>query len=434
MKSHHRRFFGAHSARSFAVTRALRAVTASLLAATTLLTSTMTGSVAPAGASALDKIKDNPVIVGKPVQHPGAPTPQAFSPDRILRFYQSDNSVTGLFYFHTIRTFDDLRKKNPEVMQQNLSKVIDINHAAQGDQKRVDRALADAHDDLMLTMSDAWGPTVGGYFRAAVAENRLPKTQQILSGTLARGGMVVSSTFAEKYAYGYDRPFVVAPDKIVRYYRPGGEADDEGYSTTPSFPSGHTNQATWKSTIMAAMLPELGTQMIARGSEVGYNRIVMGVHYPLDVIGGRQSGQAAAADRLRDPEFRTLVDEAARELRAELEWRCGTSLVECIAKDARYLSNANAVDIFTQRMTYGFPRVSAPGQPLLVPGFAEELLRPRFPQLTTDQLRSVLFQTAIDSGYPLDSQGKEGSWNRINLAKAWASNPVVNPDGSISLR
>lgn len=363
-------------------------------------------------------------------QAAAAPTPQPFPIERLARPYASDASV-GVFYFHPIRQFNALKAEHPEIMDQNLAKVIEINNGAQGDSNRIQRALADDHDDLMLTMADAWGPTLAKHFRAAVAEDRLPKTKALLSGTLARGGGVASSTFVEKYYYGYDRPFVVADDKIVRYHRDGG--DDE-YSTTPSFPSGHTNQATWKSVLMASMLPELGVQMLARGSEVGYNRIVMGVHYPLDVIGGRQSGQAAAADRLRDPEFRTLIDEAGAELRAELSWRCGGSISACVAADSGYLSDADAVKVFTDRMTYGFPQIGAAGQELLVPGFAEELLRPRFPQLTTDQLRAVLYLTAIDSGYPLDSQGKEGSWNRINLAKAWASNPVVNPDGGISLR
>ncbi|NTS21751.1 phosphatase PAP2 family protein, partial [Bacteroides fragilis] len=83
------------------------------------------------------------------------------------------------------------------------------------------------------------------------------------------------STFAEKYHFNVRRPFQVAPDAIHKY----NDGKKDYYGTTPAFPSGHTNQATWITTLMAHMLPEVAPQLVLRGAEAGNHRVVMGVLY-----------------------------------------------------------------------------------------------------------------------------------------------------------
>ena len=377
------------------------------------------------GLEAIGQYPDTPATPPPAVHHDGAPEPVAFTSDQVLRLYLSDLPSTGLAYQAVIDQFGDLRQNHPDVMDQNMVTVKRINHEATPQQ--VDCALADAHDDLLVTMSDALGPTLGGHFRQALAEHRLPKTAQLFSGNLARGGGIASSTFAEKYLNN-KRPNVVDPEGIMHYHREG--AKDE-YETSPSFPSGHTNQATWKSTLLAYILPEVGPQLVARGAEVGFNRQVIGVHYPLDVIGGRMTGTAASVDRLDDSKFKALLGEASKEVHAELEWRCGGSIADCAARDLP--STQQAVSQATERMTYDFRQVGPTDAPFVVPAGAGKLLETRFPQLTYPQLEEVFRQTAIPSGYPLDKQGGAPSWQRLNLAAALASHPVVNPDGSITL-
>ncbi|WP_313286491.1 phosphatase PAP2 family protein, partial [Corynebacterium vitaeruminis] len=106
-----------------------------------------------------------------------------------------------------------------------------------------------------------------------------------------------------------------------RHNAPGEDFYDLGGQG--SFPSSHANQAALVTTLLSAVLPELAPQLLARGSQAGESRVVMGVHYPLDVIGGRMTGVAAAADRWNDPHMRDALTQAGAELRAELEWRAG---------------------------------------------------------------------------------------------------------------
>lgn len=366
------------------------------------------------------------------VDESGAPIPQPFPADYIARAYQSDMSAEGIFYHSVVDPFRDLEANHPEILDQNLEIVVAINNAARDDREAQLLALADDHDDPLVNLSAGFGANLGAHFRDAFAEGRLPKTTALLSGNLARAGGIASSSFAEKYTYDYDRPFVVAPDRIERYYRdePG---DDDPYSETPSYPSGHTNKAAWTASLMSVMLPEVAPQIQARSSESGQSRLVMGVHYPLDVMGGRMMGNQAAADRWADPQFRPLIEAAAGELRAELEWRCGASIAECVAADTPYMGTAAAVAQYTERMTYGFPQIYDVNREVTVPAGYAGLLEPMFPHLTEDQRNRVLAATAIEAGYPLTPEAGAAEHVRINMAAAMAAEVTVNADGSLTV-
>ena len=68
-----------------------------------------------------------------------------------------------------------------------------------------------------------------------------------------------------------------------------GEAPDNEYDglyNSGSFPSGHTTFAFTQGAGLAYLLPELGPEIMT-ACRAGNNRIVLGVHYPLDIMGGR---------------------------------------------------------------------------------------------------------------------------------------------------
>ncbi|ADL09864.1 acid phosphatase [Corynebacterium pseudotuberculosis] len=362
------------------------------------------------------------------VLHPGAPIPQPFGPADYIGYISDISSYSGGIYYDVVSNFEDLRQNHPKAMEENSATSIRINNEATAES--VARAQRDAlteHDGVLVAFSDALGPRLGEHLRTALAENRLPKLQMLLGGWTARAGGLASSTFVEKNIFRNPRPYIAHAGSI-RQYR---VSHHDLYPTSGSFPSGHTNQATWTTALWAYMLPEFSAQILDRGSEAGFNRVVLGVHYPLDVIGGRMTGNAAAADRLNDPKMRIALDAAAAELRAELEWRCGKSLLEC-ATDTR--SKEQAVQKYTERMTYGMKtRVYSSEAPMVVPQAAPVLLASAFPSLTWGQRAEVLRQTAFEAGYPLDDQSTRGSWQRINLARAMAASVTVGANGVVSV-
>lgn len=356
---------------------------------------------------------------GRPiVQHPGAPVPQPFSTNYLAGYISDVSPYKYGVYLEINRLFPTLKAQRPDVMAANMDIVAHVNGRAAGDPGLVAKAQADAvasGEELLADLSPAMGAQFGQAFRDALAENRLPKTQYLLgNGYMARAGGIASSTAVEKAVFDYPRPFVAQPTRITRYDVPGRDI----YPTSKAFPSGHTNQATWVTTLLAYMVPEVAPQLHYRGAEAGYHRMVLGVHYPLDVVGGRMSGQAAAADRLNDPKMKDALNQAKRELRAEIEWRTGKPIAQLVAQDTPYVSTDFAVAQYTRFMEHSLPRIYHLDAPMIVPKAAPVLLEGSYPHLSWGERAEILRTTAGAPGNPLDWQGPEGSWQRLNLAEA----------------
>lgn len=372
--------------------------------------------------------------IGQTPEHiDGAPVPVPFSPDYIAGYISDISPYKYGIYAEVNRLFPYLRDERPDVMDSNKAQVVAINNAAANDPALIKLAQDDAvasSNELLVTLSAGLGEEFGAHFREALRQGRLPKTQYLLgNGYLARTGGLASSTFAEKEYFNYQRPHVTMPDKIKRYNPPG----EDLYLTSKSFPSGHTNQAALVTSLLAYMVPEVAPQLHYRGAVAGNSRIVLGVHYPLDVIGGRMSGQAAAADRLNDPKMRNAIDQAAQELRAEIEWRAGKSIADLVASDTPYAPTAKAVSQTTAWNSYDFAPIYHRDAQMIVPQAAPTLIAGSFPQLDYAQRASIIAQTATPAGNPLDWQAEGGSWQRVNLAAAAAATIRVEPNGSVTV-
>ncbi|GAE76634.1 acid phosphatase [Cutibacterium acnes JCM 18918] len=74
-------------------------------------------------------------------------------------------------------------------------------------------------------------------------------------------------------------------------------ASGTNLTVSQAFPSGHTTAAYAYGLAMAEILPELGPEILTRASEAGNNRAVLGVHYPMDIMGGRIEATATCPPR-----------------------------------------------------------------------------------------------------------------------------------------
>ncbi|MFC7936499.1 GH92 family glycosyl hydrolase [Streptomyces sp. NPDC057387] len=379
---------------------------------------------------------------------PAGYEPSPFPDDVLDAAYASDSwpaTDDGSDYFNRLLGgFDDLDSGTlganekwaggTSLTAENDTIAVAVNNAATREQ--VDRAEVDASHSATVTMADGLGSRLGPLYSEALEEGRLPKTSALFSRVTEN----LDTHDAAKNHYQYLRPYVrlgFAGDGGAIY-----ESQDSSYSGLSgqgSYPSGHTYGGYEAGTILATLLPDLAPSILARTSEYGDNRVVLGFHYPLDVMGGRITAQATVAHRWADPAFAELLRQAHTEIENVLLARCeeegyGDTLTDCAGDPYAGLSTAQHVDLYTRRLTYGFSRTGEAGQALDAPADAAALLITAFPDLTAEQRTQVLEQTATDSGYPLDLTASGGpGWQRINLAAAMAADVVVNADGSVTV-
>ncbi|OXI29104.1 hypothetical protein CFB89_31375 [Burkholderia sp. AU16741] len=246
-----------------------------------------------------------------------------------------------------------------------------------------------------------------------------------------------ASTEPSKRFFKYARPYrwsssvVVAPTLVP--------AESTTPATDGGFISGHTAEAMRDATTMAWLVPERFQEMVSRGLELGENRILAGMHSPLDVIGGRMLAMAVSAANLTA--YASDAQAAYTQAHQTLQQLTGTSATTFSAfarsgttatdRFADYTANKAA---FLRRMTFGFSAIESTNAPPVVPKGAEILLQTRFPYLSADQRRVVLKTTELSSGYPVmdDAEG----WGRLNLFTAadgygaFNGNVIVSMDAS----
>jgi len=72
--------------------------------------------------------------------------------------------------------------------------------------------------------------------------------------------------------------------------RPGGPAQRAPIPDEGSFPSGHTLHAVMAVVVIARLLPALTAPFVVIAALVAASRVVLGVHYPSDVLAGGALG------------------------------------------------------------------------------------------------------------------------------------------------
>jgi len=289
-----------------------------------------------------------------------------------------------------------------------------------------------------------WRMNSAGEVVEIVDENGLAVWETIGSGDgvsteLPSGG---HKETGEKHFQQYISKVSVIP--ALKYVRRKAE---DGRGKDGAFPSGHTSAAYLSAFALAYSTPERYSEFLTRAAQLGENRIVTGMHSPLDIIGGRIQSTAMVAYALNQEENREVLEKAynnSGEVFGALANEAGLNLYDyahTVTKDYSFESaydeltwedhDANKA-FYREKMTYGLPQNGIKGLDPIVPEGAEALLETRLPYLTDQQRREVLYTTEIESGYPL-LDGSNG-WGRMDLVTAadgygaFLSNVTVNMD------
>lgn len=276
--------------------------------------------------------------------------------------------------------------------------------------------------------------------------NNLGSTSSELGAAVSfidSGNISSGSTTPAKYFYKYPRPWRWSSNVVVV---PALEsAKGSNAATDGGFNSGHTAEA-WRDALpMAYLFPQRFQELITRAMELGENRIIAGMHSPLDVMGGRIQATAVVAYGLNkdSADYRKssydLVQNYLRGKTGSADFNALNAYAHTIrttdssnADYDRFSDRAANKSFYSARLSYGLPRISAnDGKAASVPKGAEVLLETRLPYLTAEQRRVVLKTTEIDSGYPLAND--EEGWGRLNLYAAADGYGAFNGDVAVTM-
>lgn len=250
-------------------------------------------------------------------------------------------------------------------------------------------------------------------------------------------------------AYGNSRPYQTEPS-VTRFEGPDYLNRPESnfvynhgplmdLTNSPSYPSGHTTYGYTGAVLLAVLVPERYAQMIARGAEYGNDRIIMGAHYAMDVLGGRTLALYDMAHLLADDpayvgqsvrgatpikDFQAAIKSARSELITLLQQACGNTIDACAKEDTGRFSNAAADEAFYDAtQTYTLPVVYEKNSGTIedVAKLAPDagyLLTQAFPSLTLEQANKILTETEGPGGGFLDNGSEFGVFSRLNLYAA----------------
>ena len=307
------------------------------------------------------------------------------------------------------------------------------------------------------------------FFANATADGKKPVSEEATGIFNAGGG--APDPFGRAYGrpagtpgadlYGNSRPFqteptilpIVGPD----YFNvpAGNDVYNRGpimnLINSPSFPSGHTTYGYMGALLIAVMVPDRYQEMVVRGAEYGNDRIIMGSHYAMDVLGGRTLAAYDLAHLLaNDPaymnrplknvatmtatsepqvaetigDFRAAVAAARADLEKALEAACGDTVAACAHEDTgRFNAPAMNEAFYATTQTYGLAvahpetvdKVEDVGA--LAPE-AGNLLTAAFPKLSLEEANGILTETEGPGGGFLDDGSAFGVYSRLNLYAA----------------
>ncbi|MGA3066397.1 MAG: phosphatase PAP2 family protein [Tepidisphaeraceae bacterium] len=147
----------------------------------------------------------------------------------------------------------------------------------------------------VFTFADVIGP----WFTA----DNCPKTAAFFDKVI--GDTKIFTNIAKKH-WARPRPYISVPTLQTFGQR---EKSD-------SYPSGHSTRATVCAEILAQIFPDKRTALLERGRQIGWDRVIGGLHYPSDIAAGRVLGHALVKEFLASPEFNSDLAAVQAELQS----------------------------------------------------------------------------------------------------------------------
>jgi acid phosphatase (class A) len=201
---------------------------------------------------------------------------------------QAGASAGTFFYYLAPRQIDLTALLPPPPNVSSAQERADEQQVAAAVMGRSPAQFLDAEEDSMRTVF-FFSKSIGPGFDSA----RLPVTTRFFSHVRSDVERLIDQ--AKTY---WDRP------------RPSG-----AYKARGSYPSGHAAFAAATAILLSQLMPSKRDAIFAQARMFAENRILLGVHYPSDVVAGWTAGTLAAYAMMQGAAFQHDFAEAAAELR-----------------------------------------------------------------------------------------------------------------------
>jgi acid phosphatase (class A) len=161
---------------------------------------------------------------------------------------------------------------------------------------RTDAEKSRAFKDSALSFA-LFAPAIGPEFDL----EHLPQTRALLQQVKKEIGIVID---IPKDHFKRKRPYLLDPHLSLGDPEPSF-----------SYPSGHSTRGTVYSMVLAELFPRKKEPILEFGRTIGWDRILIGKHFPTDVYAGRVLGQAIVKQLLSSPKFQQDLAAARAEIK-----------------------------------------------------------------------------------------------------------------------
>jgi acid phosphatase (class A) len=156
----------------------------------------------------------------------------------------------------------------------------------------------EAHANKSATLQfTLFAPAIGPTFDLSA----LPKTAALLQKVKSEIGLAIDNP---KNHFKRLRPYQM--DASLSLGKP---------EPSFSYPSGHSTRGTVYALVLAELFPEKKEAILAVGRGIGWDRVVIGKHFPTDVYAGRVLGQGIVNALLASAAFQHDLAEAKAEIK-----------------------------------------------------------------------------------------------------------------------
>jgi acid phosphatase (class A) len=141
-----------------------------------------------------------------------------------------------------------------------------------------------------------FAPVIGGFFQ----EGKFPKVDALMENVKTSSTPAIN---APKEHWNRPRPYQIDPELTL------GKPERNA-----SYPSGHSTRGTVQALVLAELFPEKREEILEFGRKIGWDRVLIGKHFPTDVYAGRVLGQAIVREMMKNPAFQHDLAEAKAEV------------------------------------------------------------------------------------------------------------------------